>query len=277
MMRACCIIASGILIVCTFLYGQESSSTADPAATALKTSESETGVERTIYTSGFETLNGPENPDDLGRYPEQTLSKVRSKWYPQIPDLQKSNGRKPGIVVIDFEIKRDGSLERETTVESAGDAALDAAASLAILASAPFDRLPGTYHAKALEMREYFGYDQPATAEAPFCNGPDSGAHSAAYALHHVGNGVTMPKATYSPDPEFSETARKDKYSSIVMVAGTVDPQGAFTDLCVAQAAGKGLDEKALAVVTTWKFQPATLQGEPVAVRINVEVSFRLY
>jgi outer membrane biosynthesis protein TonB len=29
--------------------------------------------------------------------------------------------------------------------------------------------------------------------------------------------------------------------------------------------------------VTTWKFEPATLNGEPVAVRINVEVTFRLY
>jgi TonB family protein len=64
---------------------------------------------------------------------------------------------------------------------------------------------------------------------------------------------------------------------SIVRIAGTVDLQGAFTDLCVAQAAGEGLDEKALEAVAAWKFEPATLQGEPVAVRLNVEVSFRLY
>jgi outer membrane biosynthesis protein TonB len=29
--------------------------------------------------------------------------------------------------------------------------------------------------------------------------------------------------------------------------------------------------------VKTWKFEPATLRGEPVAVRINVEVDFHLY
>jgi periplasmic protein TonB len=38
-----------------------------------------------------------------------------------------------------------------------------------------------------------------------------------------------------------------------------------------------GLDEKAIAAVREWRFQPATLNGQPVAVQINVEVSFRLY
>jgi protein TonB len=61
------------------------------------------------------------------------------------------------------------------------------------------------------------------------------------------------------------------------MVGGTVDPAGAFTDLCIAQAAGEGLDEKAIEAVRTWKFEPAKREGEPVAVRIGIEVSFRLY
>jgi protein TonB len=38
-----------------------------------------------------------------------------------------------------------------------------------------------------------------------------------------------------------------------------------------------GLDEKALAAVSKWRFQPATLHGQPVAVQINVEVTFRLF
>jgi len=276
MMRACPVIASGILIACTTALGQNSPSGADPTS-VMKTSESGPGAEHGIYVSGFEILNGGRTPNDLGQYPDQILGQVRSKWYPQILELQKSIGRKQGITVIDFEIKHAGSLGKVTTVESAGDISLDAAASQAILWSAPVVRLPEAYHEKALKIRMHFGYDQPATAEAPFCNGPNWGAHPAQYVLHYVGNGVTPPKATYSPDPDYSEKARRDKYMSIVRIAGTVDLQGAFTDLCVAQAAGEGLDEKALEAVTTWKFQPATLQGEPVAVRLNVEVSFRLY
>jgi outer membrane biosynthesis protein TonB len=38
-----------------------------------------------------------------------------------------------------------------------------------------------------------------------------------------------------------------------------------------------GLDERAIATVSTWRFEPATLHGSPVAVAINVEVNFRLF
>jgi len=38
-----------------------------------------------------------------------------------------------------------------------------------------------------------------------------------------------------------------------------------------------GLDEKAIEAVRQWKFKPATKDGHPVAVQVNIEVSFRLY
>jgi TonB family protein len=213
----------------------------------------------------------------LGFYPSQVLARVRSKWYPQIPELQELIGRKRGITVMEIEIGRDGSLGKMTKAGSAGDDSLDTVASEAISSSAPFAPLPAAYHEKALKMRMHFGYGQPASAEAPFCDGPNWGAHPAAYVLHQVGEGITPPKATYSPDPEYSEKGRRDKYMSVVQIAGTVDPQGSFKDLCVSQAGGAGLDEKAMEAVKMWKFEPAIQRGEPVAVRINVEVSFRLY
>jgi TonB family protein len=67
------------------------------------------------------------------------------------------------------------------------------------------------------------------------------------------------------------------KYQSRVRLAGTVDAEGNFTDLCVLVAAGEGLNEKAMSGVSTWRFEPAMFNGSPTAVRINVEVDFRLY
>jgi TonB family protein len=276
MVRVCLLIVSGILIASTSLFAQNSPTGADsPAVT--KTSESRSGAEHGIYVSGFEILNPEKDPNALGHYPYQVLAGVRSKWYPQIPELQKSNGRKQGITAIEIEIGRDGSLKNMKRHGSSGDDSLDTAASKAISSSAPFARLPAAYHEKALKMRMHFGYDQPASADAPFCDGPNWGAHAAAYAVHNVGNGVTPPKAIYQPDPEYSEQARREKYMSVVRIAGTVDPQGAFTDLCLVQAAGAELDDKAMEAVKTWKFEPATLRGEAVAVRVHVEVNFRLY
>lgn len=86
------------------------------------------------------------------------------------------------------------------------------------------------------------------------------------------------PRPKYSPDPVYAEQARKEHYMSVVGIAGTADRHGAFTDLCLVEAAGAGLDERAMEIVKTWRFEPATLRsGEPVAVRLLVEVKFRLY
>jgi TonB family protein len=38
-----------------------------------------------------------------------------------------------------------------------------------------------------------------------------------------------------------------------------------------------GLDEAAVSTVSTWRFDPAKKDGNGVPVRINVEVSFKLY
>ncbi len=48
-------------------------------------------------------------------------------------------------------------------------------------------------------------------------------------------------------------------------------------DVKVARSLGLGLDEKAIEAVNQWKFEPAKKDGKPVAVAINVEVTFRLY
>jgi len=56
-----------------------------------------------------------------------------------------------------------------------------------------------------------------------------------------------------------------------------VGPDGKPRDIRVARQLGMGLDEKAIEAVKNWRFDPAMKDGKPVAVAINVEVSFRLY
>ena len=43
------------------------------------------------------------------------------------------------------------------------------------------------------------------------------------------------------------------------------------------KAAGLGLDEAALRAVRAWTFKPATRNGTPIRVRINVALFFRLF
>jgi protein TonB len=95
--------------------------------------------------------------------------------------------------------------------------------------------------------------------------------------VFRVGGGVSAPRALYTPDPEYSEEARKAKYQGVCVLWMIVGPDGKPRDVKVARSLGMGLDQKAIEAVRNWRFDPAMKDGKPVAVQINVEVSFRLY
>jgi protein TonB len=93
---------------------------------------------------------------------------------------------------------------------------------------------------------------------------------------YEVGGNVTAPIPIYSPDPGYSEEARKAKYSGVAVVVAIVDAQGNVVDVQILKPVGLGLDEKAVEAVRQWKFKPAMRNGTPVKVRVNIEVTFRL-
>jgi len=95
--------------------------------------------------------------------------------------------------------------------------------------------------------------------------------------VFRVGGGVSAPRPLYSPDPEYSEEARKAKFQGTCMLWLVVGPDGRPRDVKVTRSVGLGLDEKAIEAVRQWKFEPALKDGKPVAVEVNVEVSFHLY
>ena len=89
--------------------------------------------------------------------------------------------------------------------------------------------------------------------------------------------GVTVPHVIYSPEPSFSDEARKVKAQGVVTLLLVVGKDGHPYDIRVRQSLGMGLDEKAIEAVHRWRFRPATLNGQPVATQIAVEVDFHLY
>jgi periplasmic protein TonB len=95
--------------------------------------------------------------------------------------------------------------------------------------------------------------------------------------VYHVGGGVSAPRPLYSPDPDYSEEARKAKYQGTCVLWVIVGSDGRTHDIRVYRSLGMGLDEKAIEAIRTWKFEPARKDGIAVAVQVNIEVSFRLY
>jgi TonB family protein len=91
-----------------------------------------------------------------------------------------------------------------------------------------------------------------------------------------VGGRVSAPKVIYSPDPEYSEEARKFRHMGTVELRLVVGPDGNPRDIRVVHTLGLGLDEKTIEAVEKWRFEPAMKDGQPVAVQINVVVNFHL-
>jgi periplasmic protein TonB len=95
--------------------------------------------------------------------------------------------------------------------------------------------------------------------------------------VFRIGGGVSAPRPLFTPDPEYSEEARKAKYQGTCVLWLVIGADGRPRDIRVFRALGMGLDEKAIQAVRQWKFEPAMKDGHAVAVQMNVEVSFRLY
>ena len=104
---------------------------------------------------------------------------------------------------------------------------------------------------------------QPASADLP--------------RVEKIGEGVSEPRLVYSVEAEYSEKARQAKIEGTCVLSLIVDAHGMPQGLHVSRALGAGLDETAMEAVSRYRFKPAMKNGQPVAVKISVEVRFRLH
>src|SRR5207247_796123 len=99
----------------------------------------------------------------------------------------------------------------------------------------------------------------------------ESGGHSdgpVAEKVYSVSRDVVPPQVSYNPQPAPPQLTSKVKREATARLLIVVDSKGNVRDVQVIKPVGLGLDEKAVDVVRTWKFRPATRNGLPVAVRV---------
>jgi protein TonB len=88
---------------------------------------------------------------------------------------------------------------------------------------------------------------------------------------------AVAPVLIYSIEPEYTEEARKARYSGTVVLLAEIDETGRAVKMRVTRAVGMGLDERALEAVAKWRFRPGRgRDGKPVRTAATVEVNFRL-
>ena len=89
-----------------------------------------------------------------------------------------------------------------------------------------------------------------------------------------ISGNVLAPKRVFSPDPHYPEEARHARVQGVVILQTIIDRTGKVTNVKVLKGLPSGLTEAAVDAVSKWRFEPATLEGKPVAVYYLVTVSF---
>jgi TonB family protein len=91
-------------------------------------------------------------------------------------------------------------------------------------------------------------------------------------------HGYNPPTCLYCPSPQFSGAASKAKIQGTVLLSVVINKEGLPASVKVIRGLPCGLNRQAIDTLKQWKFKPATdRDGNPVAIRQSVEMSFHLY
>jgi protein TonB len=108
-----------------------------------------------------------------------------------------------------------------------------------------------------------------------FRDGSDGGFGGGA---REPGNGVTMPIEIRKGIPRYTTDAMRARVQGSILVECVVQPEGACTNIRVKRSFDPafGLEEQAIKAAAEWRFRPGTFRGQPVPVRVTMEIAFAL-
>ncbi len=92
-----------------------------------------------------------------------------------------------------------------------------------------------------------------------------------------IGGNILPPVLISSVEPKFKRPLFHKAKDGVVLVGLTIPINGIPTDIHIVRSGGQTFDKSALAAVKQYRFRPATEQGKPVAVIINVEVHYKVF
>jgi TonB family protein len=94
--------------------------------------------------------------------------------------------------------------------------------------------------------------------------------------VYEPGGDVKPPKLIHYVEPEFSNSSKEAFVEGTVRISTVVTRDGVPTSLRVISGLNAGEDQTAIDAVKQWRFAPGTRNGQPVNVKVTVEVEFHL-
>ena len=105
--------------------------------------------------------------------------------------------------------------------------------------------------------------------------GPGSGGGTGG-GPYRPGSGITPPRLLREVKAEYTDEARRAGITGEVVFEIVVRRDGTVGDVKLLHGLRAGLNERASAAVRQWRFTPATRQGVPVDVIVEIAVEFNL-
>ncbi len=107
-------------------------------------------------------------------------------------------------------------------------------------------------------------------------DGSDGGTGGRVY---QPGNGISGPTAIYRETPHYTVEAMRARIQGSVFLQCVVQTTGTCTDVHVLRTPNPpyGLDLEAVSAALRWRFLPGIRMGQPVPVRITMELAFSIH
>lgn len=88
--------------------------------------------------------------------------------------------------------------------------------------------------------------------------------------------GVVSPVLVLEVKPKYTEDAMRRKVQGTVEVTAVVRETGVPDTFSVIRSLDPDLDQEAINAAQQWRFKPGLREGQPVAVKVNIELTFTL-
>jgi TonB family protein len=103
-------------------------------------------------------------------------------------------------------------------------------------------------------------------------------ASPAQLTIYDPGPGISLPTVVTEVKPAYTAAAMRERIQGSIWTKVVVGPNGDVLDASITRSLDPkfGLDEEALRAARLWKFTPAVKDGQPVAVRVTIELTYTL-
>ena len=95
--------------------------------------------------------------------------------------------------------------------------------------------------------------------------------------IYRAGLEISVPSCNSTTNAPSTEAASRANFSGTIFAEGVVGADGAMKAVRIVKGAPFGLDEEVIKALRTWKCNPGTLEGKPVATLIPIEVTIRTF